>query len=72
MDLYEKQYETRKNTPAYWHNKSTDLFISARTLWKSMESNKNLEVNCWSTYKMLMGMAFELLFKAHCVGDGVD
>lgn len=72
MDLYKKQFETRKNTPAYWHNKSQDLFVSARTLWKAMEENKSLEVNCWSTYKMLMGMSFELLFKAHCVGAGID
>jgi len=62
----------RIETPAYWHNKSLDLFVSARTLWVAMQYNKTLEVNCWSTYKMLMGMSFELLFKAHCVGAGIS
>lgn len=65
------QYNARQNTPAYWHNKSHDLLVSARTLWVAMQNNSNLEVNCWATYKMLMGMSFELLFKAHCVGAGI-
>jgi hypothetical protein len=37
-----------------------------------MQSEKALEINCWGTYKMLMGMSFELLFKAHCIGSGID
>jgi hypothetical protein len=72
MDAYQKQFELRQETPAYWHNKSLDLFISAHTLWVAMQDNKSLEVNCWPTYKMLMGMSFELLFKAHCVGAGIN
>lgn len=72
MDSYQKQFELRQETPAYWHNKSHDLLVSARTLWTAMHDNKSLEVNCWSTYKMLMGMSFELLFKAHCVGAGIS
>jgi hypothetical protein len=44
MDLYQKQYDTRQNTPAYWHNKSHDLFVSASTLWKAMQADNNLEV----------------------------
>ncbi|WP_075172570.1 hypothetical protein [Neptunomonas phycophila] len=71
MDPYQAQFDTRQETPAYWHNKSHDLLISARILWKAMQENKSLEVNCWATYKMLMGMSFELLFKAHCVGADV-
>lgn len=72
MNTYQKQFDMRKETPAYWYNKSLDLFVSARTLWKAMHENKNLEINCWATYKMLMGMSFELLFKAHCVGAGIS
>lgn len=37
-----------------------------------MRENKGLEIHCWSAYKMLMGMSFELLFKAHCVGAGIS
>lgn len=72
MDLYNKQFELRQEIPAYWHNKSHDLLVSARTLWKAMQKERELEINCWSTYKMLMGMSLELLFKAHCVGAGVS
>lgn len=72
MDLYNKQFELRQDTPGYWHNKSHDLLVSARTLWKAMQREKELEINCWATYKMLMGMSFELLFKAHCIGSGTE
>lgn len=72
MDLYNKQFELRQETPAYWHNKSHDLLVSARTLWKAMQKERDLEINSWSTYKILMGMSLELLFKAHCVGAGVS
>jgi hypothetical protein len=72
MDIYNKQFEQRQETPGYWHNKSHDLLVSARTLWKAMQSEKELEINCWATYKMLMGMSFELLFKAHCIGSETD
>lgn len=72
MDLYNKQFEQRQETPSYWHSKSHDLLVSALTLWNAMQSDKKLEVNCWATYKMLMGMSFELLFKAHCVGSGTE
>ena len=61
----------RQETPAYWHNKSHDLLVSARTIWNAMRENKGLEINCWATYKMLMGLSFELLLKAHCVGAGI-
>ncbi|WP_063704345.1 hypothetical protein [Pseudoalteromonas gelatinilytica] len=71
MNIYNKQFELREETPAYWHNKSNDLLVSARTLWEAMQKEKALVINCWSTYKMLMGMSFELLFKAHCVGAGI-
>lgn len=37
-----------------------------------MQNEKELEVNCLATYKMLMGMSFELLFKAHCISYGSE
>lgn len=72
MDLYNKQFEQRQETPGYWHSKSHDLLASAHTLWKAMQNERYLEINCWATYKMLMGMSFELLFKAHCIGSGTE
>lgn len=72
MDAYDKQFELRQKNSAYWHNKSHDLLVSARTLWEAFQVDKRLEINCWATYKMLMGMSFELLFKAHCVGANIE
>lgn len=72
MNFYNKQFNLRQETPAYWHNKSHELLVSARTLWKAMQKERELEINCWSTYNMLMGMSFELLFKAHCIGSGTE
>jgi hypothetical protein len=72
MDTYARQFELRQGTSAYWHNKSHDLLVSAQTLWVAMQENRNLEVNCCATYKMLLGMSFELVLKAHCVGRKTD
>ena len=67
MDSYEKHFNENKNNSTAWHNKSADLLTSAHVLWRAMENDNNLYIQCWSTYKMLMGMSFELLFKAICV-----
>lgn len=57
-----KSYERRKNTDSYWHSKSEDFLYSASILWDNLEKGGS-----WDVYKMLMGLAFELLFKAICV-----
>lgn len=62
MDPYEYQFESLNRNSLHWHNKASDLFTSAMVLWKAMDSGNAIE--CWSTYKMLMGLSFELLFKA--------
>lgn len=72
MNVYQKQFEKRRETSAYWHNKSQDLLVSARTLSNAMQNDNRLEINCQAPYKMLMGMAFELLFKCHCVDAEVS
>lgn len=72
VDVYQKQFDERQKTPAYWHNKSNDLLVSARALSRAMEDCKSLEINCWAPYKMLIGMSFELLFKCHCIAAGTN
>ncbi|WP_201580154.1 hypothetical protein [Psychrobacter sp. Pi2-52] len=62
MDPYEYQFENLSRNSLHWHNKASDLFTSARVLWEAMDNGHAIE--CWSTYKMLMGLSFELLFKA--------
>jgi hypothetical protein len=71
MEIFEEQYEMRATVPAYWHNKSADLHSSARVLWKAMEADSQLQITCCSTYKMLMGMSFEVLIKAHCIAQKI-
>lgn len=36
-----------------------------------MAERDGLELSCWAPYKMLIGMSFELLFKSHCVKNGI-
>jgi hypothetical protein len=67
VNVYQNQFDERQQTSAYWHNRSHDLLVSARTLSKAMEDDKRLEVNCLPSYKMLIGMSFELLLKCHCI-----
>lgn len=67
MDLYEKQFNANRDSSTAWHNKSANLLTTAHVLWKAMEDDNSLSLDCWSTYKMLMGMSFELLFKSICI-----
>lgn len=71
MNVYQNVFDERRRSSAYWHNRSSDLLISARTLSKAMAESNGLELSCWAPYKMLIGMSFELLFKCHCVENGI-
>lgn len=71
MNLYEKKFDENAKNSLAWFNKSTDLFTSAHILWAAMENDRNL-FYCRSTYKMLMGMSFELLFKAICIQKNIE
>lgn len=62
MDSYDYQFMNLSNNSLHWHNKAGDLFVSANVLWDAMSNGS--AVQCWSTYKMLMGLSFELLFKS--------
>jgi hypothetical protein len=66
-EIIRAQFDEMSVNPRYWHNKSADLFTSAHVLWKAMESDTNLGVSCYATYKMLMGMPFEALLKGLCI-----
>ena len=72
MNIYEEQFEVKNSTPTYWNNKAGDLFSSARVLWKAMDKDSHLQISCLSTYKMLIGMSFEALIKAHCIAQKID
>ncbi|MFU2126801.1 HEPN domain-containing protein [Gallibacterium anatis] len=64
---YENTFNRMDKCDAYWHSKAGDLLISASILWNHKE-----EIGCWNTYKMLMGMSFELLIKAILIQSGIS
>lgn len=72
INPYQKQFDMRQKNSTYWYNKSHDLFVSAHVLWKATQETKELEINCWDAYKMLMGLSFELLFKARCISTNIS
>ncbi|MDK9738148.1 hypothetical protein KI655_12660 [Vibrio sp. D404a] len=65
-------YERKSTLSRYWHNKACDLWASAKILWDAMEDDSQARITSHSTYLMLMGMSFEVLFKAHCVAQGIE
>ena len=44
--------------------------MAAKILWESWESNSDALYDAGATYRMLMGMSFELLFKSFCIAKG--
>jgi hypothetical protein len=82
-NFYEKEFEIRKNSPLWWHNKASDLFASAGALHATMNGKKgrigselgfnsgfSMNVACNPVYEMLFGMSFEALLKSICVAKG--
>ncbi|MCF7732831.1 MAG: hypothetical protein K9N23_14170 [Akkermansiaceae bacterium] len=77
-------YQKRKETSAYWFNKSSDLRGAAAAVWVSLDDDVGIIVtertklgNAFSmsaaarpVYQMLCGMALELIFKAITVEMG--
>lgn len=66
--IYKKHFKTRSECSAYWHDKSIHLNKSSEILWKAWNDNKICDSG--DTYRMLIGMSFELLFKAFYVANG--
>lgn len=85
IDFYKEEFEIRKNSPLWWHNKASDLFASAGALHYVMkvpdeeeladlgfERGFSMVVACSPVYEMLFGMSFEALLKAICVVKGKE
>tara|TARA_R110002094_G_scaffold215619_1_gene186228 strand:- start:1561 stop:2106 length:546 start_codon:yes stop_codon:yes gene_type:complete len=64
---YEKHFKSRSECSGYWHNKSIHLKQSAGILSTAWESGELLDSG--DTYRMLMGMSLELIFKAFYVAN---
>ncbi|EME2733345.1 TPA: hypothetical protein SMM80_002773 [Proteus mirabilis] len=71
-DSLRSQYKLCNSTYAYWFNKSADLLVSANVLWDAINIDSDLNIRCWSSYKMFMGLSFELLFKTICIKEKID
>ena len=65
--IYKKQFDTMNKCAAYWHNKSCHLNQSSKILWNAW-GNGDL-IDSGDTYLMLMGLSFELLFKAFYIAN---
>lgn len=71
-------FDKRKQLSIYWYNKASDLRGSAAALWASMDEKRSneivnelhlgagfsLKIATYPVYRMLCGMALELLYKA--------
>lgn len=63
--IYESQFETMSEHSVYWHSKSCHLMQSSKIIWKAWLQGGIYDSG--DTYRMLMGMSFELLFKSFLV-----
>jgi len=54
----------------YWHSKSCHLKQSSKVLWDVWSQGDSFDSG--DTYRMLMGMSFELLFKSFLVAKEID
>ena len=61
------QFDELSKNSKNWHKKANNLFTSAGVIWKAMNSDETLYVQCSSIYVMLMGMSFEALLKGICI-----
>ncbi|GAB6147340.1 HEPN domain-containing protein [Desulfocicer niacini] len=66
--MYKKQFDTVYECANYWHNKSCDLNTSSEILWNAWKNGDLIDSG--DTYLMLMGLSFELLFKAFYIANG--
>ena len=71
-DIWEIHFDTRSQCSGYWHDKSCHLETAAQILWNSYSSGTNGLYDAGATYRMLMGMSFELLFKSFCVANSKE
>lgn len=78
MNVKEDFYKRQEKKSRYWYNKAADLRASAGALWACMDSKRSIEVAeelglgegfsmpvaTYPVYRMLCGMALELIYKA--------
>ena len=78
------EFDQRRENSTYWGNKANDLYIASEVLWKciivgpgeeiktklGMEGSGRLDVALPSVFRMLCGMAMELLLKTIIVAKG--
>ncbi|WP_157097630.1 hypothetical protein [Photobacterium sp. J15] len=68
--IYDLQFEQMSGNSSYWHSKSCHLRKSAEILWDAWSRGETLDSG--DTYRMIMGMSFELLFKSFLVANSIE
>lgn len=68
--IYDSQFETMSEHSGYWHSKSCHLNQSSKIIWDAW--SKGGIYDSGDTYRMLMGMSFELLFKSFLIAKDIE
>jgi HEPN domain-containing protein len=66
--IYKSQFNVWSNNSAYWHSKAVNLMQASEILWKSYKNDELIDSG--DTHRLLMGLSFELIFKAFYVAKG--
>lgn len=67
-NLYHETYSRLKQTSDYWHSEAANLFTSAEVLYNNLDK----EPFCWNSYKLLIGLSFELLLKSIAIQKNME
>ena len=68
--IYDSQFGLMSEHSSYWHDKSCHLRKSAKIIWDAWLKGDIFDSG--DTYRMLMGMSFELLFKSFLVAKKIE
>jgi hypothetical protein len=68
--IYDIQFKQYSEYSSYWHNKSCHLKKSSKILWDEWLQGNTYDSG--DTYRMLMGLSFELLFKSFLIAKKIN
>ncbi|QLB41759.1 hypothetical protein HV560_02350 [Mannheimia pernigra] len=66
--LHQKTHSRLKQTSDYWHSEAANLLTSAEVLYNNLDKKPF----CWNSYKLLIGLSFELLLKSIAIQKNME
>lgn len=67
-NLYQQTYSRLEKNSDYWHSEAAHLLTSAEVLYNNLDK----EPFCWNSYKLLIGLSFELLLKSIAIQKNME